>query len=148
METFDVREVPSEADVADVLGVEPGELVHQRRRRATIAGRTHHLQTAWYPLPVAERAGFVGTEGVVGGIYGAMTGAGMPPVELDETVTARMPTPEESAELQTAASTPLLLVERVTRDQEGTVVELLRVVAPADRTILAYDRLPLENPRP
>lgn len=143
METVDVGEVPAEADVAEALGVEPGEPVHRRRRRATIAGQTHHTQTAWYPLSVAERVGLVNTESVVGGIYGAMTGAGMPPAELDETVTARMPTPEESAELRTGASIPLLLVERVTRDQDGATVELLRVVAPADRIVLAYDRLPL-----
>jgi len=147
VETVDVGEVPAETDVADALGVEPGDPVHRRRRRATIAGQTHHTQTAWYPLSVAERVGLVNTETIVGGIYGAMTGAGMPPAELDETVTARMPTPEESAELRSGAGVPLLLVERVTRDQTGAAVELLRVVAPADRTVLAYDRLPLGGAR-
>jgi GntR family transcriptional regulator len=143
METIDVGEVPAGPDIADVLEIEPGASVHRRRRRATIAGQTHHTQTAWYPLHVAERVGLIGTEKVVGGIYGAMTGAGMPPAEMDETVTARMPTPEEAAELRTKAGIPLLLVERITRDQEGAVVELLRVVTPADRTVLAYDQLPL-----
>jgi GntR family transcriptional regulator len=38
---------------------------------------------------------------------------------------------------------PVVTVERVTRDQDGLPVELLRVVAAGDRTELVYDDLPL-----
>lgn len=140
---IDVGEVTAEGDVAAALGIEPGIPVHRRRRRATIGEAVHHHQTAWYPIDVAERAGLTGAETVVGGIYGAMTGAGMPPADLDETVTARMPTDKEAAGLRMGHGTPLLLIERITRDSSGRPVELLRVIAPADRTELTYDRLRL-----
>lgn len=143
MAMVDVGQVPADEHIAAALGVEPGVDVHRRRRRAMLGEELHHLQTAWYPIDVADRAGLTRAETVVGGIYGAMTGAGWPPAELDETVSARMPTTTEAAELRIGSGVPLLLVERVTRDRTGRVVELVHITAPADRIELSYDRLPL-----
>jgi len=138
-----VEQIAADQSVATALGVEPGTTVHRRRRRALIDDEIHHLQTAFYPPDIADRAGLTGAETIVGGIYGAMTAAGWPPVELDETVRARMPEPDEAAELHIGNGVPLLLVERITRDRTGRTVELLRITAPADRIELSYDRLPL-----
>lgn len=146
MTMVDVGEVPAEAGVAEALGVDEGTLVHRRRRRAMLGDQVHHLQAAWYPADVAERAGLTGAETIIGGIYGAMAGAGMRPAELDEVITARMPTPEEATELRTGGGVPLLLIERITRDESGHVVEVLHVAAPADRIELSYDHLPLKGP--
>jgi GntR family transcriptional regulator len=143
MAMVDVGEVDADQSIAAALGLEPGTTVHRRRRRALIDEELHHLQTAFYPLDVAERAGLVGAETVIGGIYGAMSAAGWPPVDLDETVRARMPKPDEATELHIGSGVPLLLVERITRDRDGRTVELLRITAPADRIELSYDRLPL-----
>lgn len=143
MTMIDVGQVPADNSVAAALDVEPGADVHRRRRRAMLGEEVHHIQAAYYPVDVAERAGLINAETIVGGIYGAMAGAGWPPADLDETVSARMPTPDETRELKTGAGVPLLLVERITRDQTGRVVELVRITAPADRIELSYDRLPL-----
>lgn len=143
MAMVDVGEVTADQNVSTALGVEPGTTVHRRRRRALIGEELHHLQTAFYPPDVADSAGLTGAETIIGGIYGAMAAAGWPPVELDETVRARMPEPDEAAELHIGNSVPLLLVERITRDGAGRTIELLRITAPADRIELSYDRLPL-----
>lgn len=143
MVAVDVGEIPADDRVAEALGVEPGSSVHRRRRQAMIGDDVHHVQTAYYPADVAERAGLTGAETIVGGVYGAMTGAGWPPAELDETVRARMPEAGEMRDLRTGTGVPILLIERTTRDQSGRAIEFLCITAPADRIELTYDHLPL-----
>ncbi|MFD0639711.1 GntR family transcriptional regulator [Catenulispora yoronensis] len=143
MVMVDVGTVTADPETATTLGLEPSTQVHRRRRRAMIGDELHHLQSAWYPLDVSNRAGLTSTQTIIGGIYGAMTGAGWPPVELDETVSARMPTQPEADALRIGKRVPVLLVDRVTRDATGRAIERLHVMGPADRIELVYEHLPL-----
>lgn len=143
MEMVDVGAAPADETTATLLDLAPGTEVHRRRRRAMLGSELHHLQSAWYPPDVADRAGLTGAQTIVGGIYGAMTGAGWPPAELDETVIARMPTKAEADELRIGKRVPVLLVDRVTRDANGRAIERLHVMGPADQIELVYERLPL-----
>lgn len=134
-------------EIAQSLGIEIGSPVLLRHRRATISGDVIQLQNAWYPLDIAQAAGIDKPGKVVGGVLGAMVGAGLLPTEADEHVTAWIPTDEEAAALTIGTRVPALLIERVTRDQSGRAVELVRITAAADRIELVYDNLPL-NPKP
>jgi len=62
---------------------------------------------------------------------------------MTESVLARMPTPQEVAALGLAPGMPVLVAVRATRDAEDRPIELLRVVATADRTEFVYDDLPI-----
>ncbi|WP_432034465.1 GntR family transcriptional regulator [Streptomyces antibioticus] len=135
-------------DVAGALGVEPGTTVVRRRRRAMIGDEVVQIQDAWYPLDVAETAGLDSPGKIVGGILGAMTGAGLLPATADHKVTAWVPTSEQTAELSLGARVSVLVVERVTRDDSGRVLEVARITGAADRLELVYEGLPLGPQRP
>ncbi|MEV6861431.1 UTRA domain-containing protein [Streptosporangium subroseum] len=58
----------------------------------------------------------------------------------------RLATDEEAAALKLARGTWVLTVERVTRDDAGRLVELLRIVANPLRIRLLEEDLPLTQP--
>ncbi|MFD9721105.1 GntR family transcriptional regulator [Streptomyces sp. NPDC059076] len=142
MKTFDVERVHA-PDVAALLGLDPKSDLVCRRREALVEDQVVQFQYAWYPLDVAETAGLDQQGTIEGGVYRRLEEAGIPAVEADERVAARMPTAEEADRLGTGGSTPVLTIERISRDQTGRPLELLRVVAAGDRMELAYDALPL-----
>lgn len=78
-------------------------------------------------------------------IYAILTAAGHK-LTWDETVSARMPLPDERATLQIPDATPIVHATRVTlgTDQRPLILEELR--AGADRTQLAY-RITPDSPR-
>ncbi|MFF6903390.1 GntR family transcriptional regulator [Streptomyces hydrogenans] len=141
----EVLEAPG--DVAEALELPVGSQVVRRRRHAMIGDEVIQLQEAWYPLALAQQAGLDQPTKVVGGVLGAMSGAGIKPVEAKERIRAWVPTPEEASELTVGNRVPVLAIERVTRDQTGRVLELLRIVGAADRLELVYDGLPLTGKR-
>jgi GntR family transcriptional regulator len=140
--TVDPRRPIGRAD-AELLGVEPGSDVTYRLRHARIGDEVLQVQQAWYPEGIALQAGLGLPSKIEGGIYGALTAAGLPPAAVDETIRGRMPTPEEANLMRTGTGVPLLTVERITRGADGQVLELLRVTAPADRIEFVYNNLPL-----
>ena len=135
-------EVPP-ADVAAELGLPTDALAVRRTRHATIADTVVQIQYAWYPQDIAAVTGLDGAGKITGGVFGAMTAAGMPPRTADEIVTARMPTTAEAAVLAIGQVIPVLYVQRITRDRAGRALECLRIIGTADRLRLVYDALPI-----
>ncbi|WP_158239699.1 GntR family transcriptional regulator [Streptomyces carminius] len=143
MRLMDVQRMSAPDDLAALLEVAPGSELVQRRRHALVGQETVQVQRAWYPAELADRTGFGEGGKVVGGVFGALTGAGLAPAEADERVTSGLPTADEARQLQIGTAVPVLRVQRLTRAVDGTPLEVLRVIAPADRIELVYDRLPL-----
>ncbi|MFI5621558.1 GntR family transcriptional regulator [Streptomyces sp. NPDC051567] len=133
------------ADIAQALGVEPGASVIFRRRRAMIGDEVIQIQDAWYPVDIARTAGLDTSGKITGGILAAMTTVGLLPTEADHRVTVWVPTSEQATELSLGSRVSVLVVERVTRDQEGRVLEVARITGAADRMELVYERLPLTS---
>lgn len=142
MKTVDVGRVHDPV-VAALLGVTSEDALVFRRRQALIDSQVVQFQQTWYPLDVAQAAGLERREKIVGGVYRALIDAGIPAVEADERVGARMPTTEEAEHLGIGAAAPVLTIERVSRSNDGRPIEVLRVVAAGDRMDLAYEQLPL-----
>lgn len=142
MKTVAVEHV-QDPDVAALLGLTSTDETVCRRREALIEDQVVQLQYAWYPLDVAEAAGLDQPGKIEGGVYRALRSAGLEAVEADERVVARMPAKEEAEQLGSGSSVPVLTIERISRDNTGRALELLRVVAAGDRMELAYDALPL-----
>jgi GntR family transcriptional regulator len=147
MKTVDVDRVHA-PDVAALLGLNSEDAVVFRRRQALIDGQVVQFQEAWYPLDVAEAADLERKGKIEGGVYQALIAAGIPAVEADERVSARMPTKEEAEQLGTGVSTPVLSIERISKNSEGRPIEVLRVVAAGDRMELVYEALPLPGSEP
>ena len=130
-------------DVATALGVAPGAPAVCRRRHMWARDQVAQIQEAWYPLKLVAGTPLAGDTKVAGGAYGALAAAGLTPVAADVTVTARPPTLDERGILGLGAGSPVLVVDRVTRDQRGRAVEFLRAVSDADRVALVYGDLPV-----
>ncbi|MFF4664652.1 GntR family transcriptional regulator [Streptomyces sp. NPDC001282] len=56
-----------------------------------------------------------------------------PPVEVRETVHARLPTPDEASTLRTSPAVAVLAITRVAADSAGRVIEAAHLVFPGDR---------------
>lgn len=138
-----VERITATATIAALLGVEPGSPVVRRSRHAVIDGDVVQVQDAYYPAELAAASGLDTPGKVIGGVFGAMTAAGLEPQTADETVTARPPTRSEASELGIGERVPVLCIDRVVRSQSGQVLEALRVVGAADRLELHYGGLPL-----
>lgn len=138
-----VAQVEAPEDVAAVLGVEAGTLTVRRDRQATIDGHAVQLQSAWYALELVDGTPLTEPGRVEGGVYGALASAGHAPQSADELVTCRAATATEAEALGLREASPVLVVNRVTRDADGQALELLRVVANPGRSEFLYDGLPL-----
>lgn len=130
-------------DVAAALALAEGAPVVCRRRHMWARDQVAQVQAAWYPLELVDGTPLAGDTKIVGGAYGALAAAGLAPASADVTVTARPPTLDERGILGLGVGSPVLVVDRVTRDQRGRAVEFLRAVADADRVALVYDALPV-----
>lgn len=129
--------------LAGLLEIPAGSELVCRTRHALLGDEVLQVQHAWYPADLAERAGLDVAGKIEGGVFARLAASGEAPQTVDEVIRARMPSSEEAALLHTGVGVPLLVVERITRGGEGHVVEVLRVIAPADRIELTYDQLPL-----
>lgn len=143
MKTVLVESRPVGGETAELLEVTPGAEVVYRLRHALLDGEVQQVQQAWYPMDVARRADLDRKTKITGGVYRELKASGYELATATEVLRGRMPTREEAKLLRTGTGVPLLTVERVTRDSEGQVLELLRVTAPADRIEFVYNDLPL-----
>ncbi|WP_239935261.1 GntR family transcriptional regulator [Streptomyces sp. CBG31] len=139
------EQVVAPADVAAALRLAEGTRVIQRTRQATVDGDVVQTQTAWYPLEIATAAGLDQPGKIAGGILGAMAAVGLEAVDADEVVRAWSPSASEAAALSIGQTVPVLVVDRLTRDQRGRPLEFVRITGAADRLELVYERLPLSS---
>lgn len=137
------REERATMPVADLLGVEVGSGVLERRFVFHVDERPEQITTSYLPLhlvratPVADPA----NEPWPGGTIAQLASLGCTVTRVEESVRARMPTPDEAQTLRVAAGVPVLVVTRrmltgPTRDQPVEVA--LDIVFPADRVVLDH----------
>ncbi|MDQ1535947.1 MAG: GntR family transcriptional regulator, partial [Actinomycetota bacterium] len=135
-----VGRAPTEDDVAALLEIEPGTEAIRRLQHMYFGDHLAQLQETWIPLTIAEGTVLAAAEKITGGIYRALLQLGHQPSTAHETVQARMPQPHEAAVLQLNVGTPVLAIERITRDAAGSVLTLVRAIATGDRVQLSYDQ--------
>jgi len=147
MKPISVTQESAACRVAEWLEIPEGETVVRRSRHAIADGQVAQIQDAWYPLDIVEGTPLASAEKVVGGAYRALAAIGHRPSVVTERVIARAATPEEAQTMRLGPSVPVLEIWRQTRDQDGRAVEVLRVVADANRSELLYDNMPLPKTR-
>ncbi|GAB1820633.1 GntR family transcriptional regulator [Herbidospora sp. RD11066] len=140
-QTQKVRLVPAAVDVADAFGIPVDAPVYERARLITEGGSPTHTLTSYYlpehvdgtPL-VEETPGWAGQ----GGGFGVMTSRGLEPDHINETIFARMPTPDEAATLRLPAGEPVMVLHRWTYTQDDRLVEYAKGVHAASRFAWSY----------
>lgn len=138
-----VGTTPAPAQAAERLGVEPGAVVHARRRTTMIEGRPNQLADSYYPLDVLSAVPMLAEEDTgPGGGYARIEESGIRLDVIEEEISVRMPTGPESVSLHLPAGTPVVELARTTRDTAGRAVEVMLAVIAGDMVTFSY-RFPI-----
>jgi GntR family transcriptional regulator len=144
-ELTSVERSPAGPDLAGRLDLVPDAVVVCRSRRMWADDHLAQIQDAWMPAALIDGTPLAVGSKVIGGVYAAMTAAGLTPATVTEEITARSATSAERDRLALDDPAPGLVVEvwRTTRDLAGRPLEALRIVADARLTTFVYENLPL-----
>jgi GntR family transcriptional regulator len=139
----ETEQVPAPDFVAERLpGVSEGDLVNVRRRTTTIDGTINQSADSYFTLVTGERSpDLVAGRGPGGHI--ARINAISSVLEVQEEITARMPTSPESARLNIPEGTPVIEVIRTYHTQDGPL-DVARFVIRADMAAFEY-RFPIPD---
>ncbi|MEU8784694.1 UTRA domain-containing protein [Streptomyces sp. NPDC048637] len=132
-------EVAAPGEIAELLGVGPGDHVVVRRRIMYLDGQPCELTDTYYPLAIAQGTRLAGTAKIAGGAVTLLAELGYVGVRAREDVTARLPSEEEAAALEAEPSQPVLQLLRLTLDTRDRPLQADRMVMPAQRQRLRYD---------
>jgi GntR family transcriptional regulator len=145
-----IEQLPATAEIAEFLGLQPGEVVVRRRRLRCISKPEQGIPEmvamvadTWTPLDIAERtvngqAPLLSPNDVTlpGGIYHAL---GFRQVKFIDKISARMPTDEEKRLMDLPPGTAVGQHARIGIDSTGRRVRVLVQVWAGDRQVITYE---------
>ncbi|WP_338773326.1 GntR family transcriptional regulator [Nocardia vulneris] len=141
-QTQTVALIEADAEVSEALGLEPKSLVYERARTVSEGGQPTHTLASYYRPEHVEGTPLVDpTPGPAGrgGGFAVLTMQGYEPDHMTETVSARMPTPDEVEMLKLPAGEPVMILKRRTYTAHDDIVEFARGVHAASRFSWTYD---------
>lgn len=140
-QTNHVRQVEADDHVAAALGLDTGTPVYERARLVKQDGIPTHTLTSYYRPEHVEGTPLLdprpGTA-TPGGGFAVLTLQGLEPDHMTETVSARMPTPDETEELELPAGEPVMILHRTTYTADDVPIEFARGVHRASRFSWSY----------
>lgn len=134
-----IDRVPADKELADMLGVAEGVMLLRRSRRYVVDDRPVQVAISFLSLDLVEGTQITESNTGPGGVFARLAELGHAPAEFSEMLTARMPTPEEVAELDIPPGTPVLAITRLAVTAEGRVVDVTRMLLDASCHMLRYD---------
>ncbi|MFE7537725.1 GntR family transcriptional regulator [Streptomyces rhizosphaericola] len=132
-------EVAAPDRVADLLGVERGGQVVERRRIMYLDGEPCELTDTYYPVGIARGTGLAGTAKIRGGAARLLAELGHVGVRAQEDVVARMPSESERAALSLKDGEPVLELTRLTLDAADRPIQADVMVMPPRGQRLRYE---------
>lgn len=125
-QTQTVELISAPPRVAEALNLEAEDQVYVRSRLVKLEGQPTHTLTSFYRYADVAGTPLVDpTPGPAGrgGGFAVLTLQGLEPHEVSETISSRMPTPEEITQLEIPAGEPVMILERTIRTAQGRPVE-------------------------
>ncbi|MFJ8774212.1 GntR family transcriptional regulator [Streptomyces microflavus] len=132
-------EVVAPDRVADLLAVERGGQVVERRRIMYLDGDPCELTHTYYPVEIARGTGLAATARIRGGAVRLLAELGHAGVRAQEDVVARMPSGSERAALLLKDAEPVLELTRLTLDAEGRPIQVDVMIMPPRGQKLRYE---------
>ncbi|WP_030061761.1 GntR family transcriptional regulator [Streptomyces novaecaesareae] len=132
---------PAPRDLCSLLNSAPDAevLVRDRLMGSPDNRQPTQLATSYLPAAVARGTRLAQADTGPGGIYDILERElGYGPLAWHETITSRMPTPDESTALHVPKGTPLLRIIRTATSPDGTVVEVNDTRMRADEYEIGY----------
>jgi GntR family transcriptional regulator len=142
---------PADPEIAERLELPDGTFVVHRLRHQRKGRQLAQIHDQWIPglvaleiqeaveVDLADANATVPTD-----MFSMMRQADQPPATVTETITARMPVPDEVDDLQTPPGVPVIVTYRITRNAGGAPLETSTFVAAADRVMISYT-VPVEE---
>ncbi|MDG4794884.1 GntR family transcriptional regulator [Micromonospora sp. WMMD1082] len=118
-----VREVVPPIEVAEGLELAGGDRAVLRHRLLLHGGEPVELSWSYYPAGIARGTELAERSKISGGVPRVLSDLGYPPQEMQDRVSARMPTTEEVEALSLPAYVPVLRQFRVIRSIDDRPVE-------------------------
>ncbi|MEU1406880.1 UTRA domain-containing protein [Streptomyces sp. NPDC005728] len=137
------RTIEAPGELAEAFGVCEGTALLERSYRTRYAAETAPFSLVTSYLPHALAAANpdlldVSREPWPGGTHHQLSTVGIEIDRVEERVSARPPTPQETRELELPAGTAVILVRKTSYDTRGRIVDVSDVVLPGDRTELFF----------
>jgi GntR family transcriptional regulator len=151
-ETFELQrqftQVPADQRLGKLLQVPVGTMLLCREFTFIFDGEPHRKSWSYLLLQMIQGSPLMdpANEPWPGGTMAQLATVGVQVTAVEETVRARMPTPEETIELRIDSGVPVLAVQRVMYAGRQPVEVCADIVIPADRVALRY-RIDLHHPR-
>ncbi|WP_035845565.1 GntR family transcriptional regulator [Kitasatospora azatica] len=143
---FEMLIVRARVDVAERLGLRPGEAVVVRRQLRLMDREPYSIEESHYRAGVAAGTALMEPDPVPGGDEAVLAVLGRVEIGAVDQLVARMPGPEEAQWFQGGPGVPLLVQTRVTYDGRGPV-RVIETRYSADRCRLVYGLGELEARR-
>jgi GntR family transcriptional regulator len=133
------RAVVPPSEIANRLKLGANDRVTVRSRRYLMDGRPMETAVSYIPADLADGTPINDPNPGPGGIYARIEEQGHVLGRFTEEVSARQPTPDESAALSLPPGVPVIHLVRTAYDMDDRAVEVCDTVMAADVYILSYD---------
>jgi GntR family transcriptional regulator len=134
-----IDQIAADEALAELFSQPEGMPLLRRSRRYIVDEHPVQQATSFLPLELVEGTQITQPNTGPGGVFARLAELDQAPTEFSETLTARMPTPEETAELEIPPGTPVLAITRLAVTAEGRVVDVTRMLLDASCHVLRYD---------
>ncbi|CAL9294118.1 HTH-type transcriptional repressor NagR [Streptomyces sp. SudanB25_2051] len=140
MTVADLRVYETEAtgEVARALSLEEGVSVVVRDRLYVVEGEPVQSAVSYLPAALVRGTAITQEDTGAGGVYARLAELGAKPVRFVEELRARMPSPDESDRLRLAEGTPVVEIYRTALTEDGTAVEVNRMLLDAGVYVMEY----------
>lgn len=134
---FEMMIVRARVDVAERLGLRPGEAIVVRRQLRLLDREPYSIEESHYRAGLAAGTPLMEPDPVDGGDEAVLDALGRTEIGAVDHLVARMPGPEEAQWFQGGPGVPLMVQTRVTYDRRGPV-RVIETRYSADRSRLVY----------
>ncbi|MCX9190570.1 GntR family transcriptional regulator [Carbonactinospora thermoautotrophica] len=124
--------------IARELEIDEGAPVAVRRRLRFVNGDPDSTQTSYYPLEIVQGSEILIPTDIQRGASKVLAELGHRPVDHEDLIITRMPTPQEIEELRIGPGVPVFEHIRSSRDQSGRRVRAVVHILPGDRYEIRY----------
>ncbi|MCX5210917.1 GntR family transcriptional regulator [Kitasatospora sp. NBC_00240] len=134
---FEMLIVRARVDIAERLGLRPGEAIVVRRQLRMLDREPYSIEESHYRAGLAAGTPLMEPDQVEGGDEAVLAALGRTEIGAVDHMVARMPGPEEAQWFQGGPGVPLVVQTRVTYDRRGPV-RVIETRYSADRCRLVY----------
>ncbi|MFF4922173.1 GntR family transcriptional regulator [Kitasatospora sp. NPDC001261] len=134
---FEMMIVRARVDIAERLGLRPGEAIVVRRQLRLLDREPYSIEESHYRAGLAAGSPLMEPDPVEGGDEAVLATLGRTEIGAVDHLVARMPGPEEAQWFQGGPGVPLMVQTRVTYDRRGPV-RVIETRYSADRSRLVY----------